>query len=69
GIWFDSIKPGETPENKRSSDVFILRGGATGGGGLGLIGATTPARTRQAEPPEPLVIEILTIEMKDPTGG
>jgi len=62
--WLDSVRDSATPGCKRSCDVLITRTG--GGGAPGGSGAT---RTRQKEPSEPLVVQILTIEMKDPTGG
>ncbi|MBN1588306.1 MAG: hypothetical protein JW888_02205 [Pirellulales bacterium] len=63
--WFDSVKDASSPGRKLSCDVLITR--PQGAGGMGNeFGAV---RGRQKEPPEPLVVQILTIEMKDPTGG
>jgi hypothetical protein len=66
GVRFDSLRDSKTPGYKLSTDVLITRSG----GGAGLLGDPGAAgRGRQKEPVEAMVVEILTIEMKDPTGA
>ena len=55
GVWFDGIGEGSQPGLKRTIDVLITRSEGEAEG-----------RGRQAEP---LVIEILSVEVKDPTTG
>ena len=65
GMWFDSFKSGSAPDSKRSCDVILTKQGSGGGD---LIGGGT-SRARQREQEIPVVVEILTVEAKDPTGG
>jgi len=60
GARFDCLKDSKTPGHKLSTDVII-----TGAGGAAL----TPRERGQKEPVQAMVVEILTIEMKDPTGA
>ncbi|MCS7303928.1 MAG: hypothetical protein NZ602_02310 [Thermoguttaceae bacterium] len=71
-VWLDSLQPGRSEGLLRSIDVIILRGQAgpgVSGPGVGIPGGT-PSRgpaAKDKEVEEPLVIQILVIEMQDPT--
>jgi len=55
GVWFDGIGEGSEPGMKRTMDILITRSEPKAEGGA-----------REAEP---LVIEILSVEVKDPAAG
>lgn len=55
GVWFDSIGQGSEPGLKRTLDILITR--------------SAPTPDKRAAQPEPLVIEILSVEVKDPSAG
>jgi hypothetical protein len=66
GAWFDNVMNTDTPGRKLSIDVLITRPQ----GSAGVPAADPAAGARGAKKPqeEPLVVQILTIEMKDPSG-
>jgi hypothetical protein len=66
GAWFDTVTAGAAPGMKRSIDVLITRGPAAEVPHEEEEG--TPGRTVKKTVDEPLVIEILTVEIKDPTA-
>lgn len=62
--WIDSIRPGSQKDRRRSIDVLITRPGSTGGpGGMGVPGAETNVSDDEVD----LIIEVLVIEIKDPS--
>ena len=68
-IWLDALQPGRSEELLRSMDVIITRGQTGTRVGVGSPGGA-PGRGpagREKEVEEPLVIQILAIEMRDPS--
>jgi len=62
GAWFAMVQDGSVPGRKQSIDVLITRpSGAP-------TGPPPVAQPGQRNPGEPLVIQILTVEVKDPRG-
>ena len=55
GGWFDLVRTVPQTDRQRSIDVLITR--------------VDPDPEREADEPEPVVMEILVVEAKDPTGG
>ncbi len=71
-VWLDSLQPGRSEGLLRSIDVVISRaqtGTGAVGPGVGIPGPTSPrtpaAKDKEIE--EPLVIQILVIELQDPS--
>ncbi len=68
-VWLDALQSGRSEELLRSIDVVMTRG-QTGTGLPGGMPGAAPSRgsgTREKETEEPLVIQILVIEMRDPS--
>ncbi|MBN1912671.1 MAG: hypothetical protein JW818_23315 [Pirellulales bacterium] len=65
GAWYSALKDSGVPGRKTSIDVLITR--PSGGGPP--AAAPGPTRGRNEEPTEPLVVEILTVEINDPAGA
>ena len=79
GVWFDGIGDGSQPGMKRTIDILITRSAPRPTRNMYnrmdmMMGesspppSTSPAEGRGNQA-EPLVIEILSIEVKDPTAG